>query len=342
MTPKDLAAELLRRGYGKSQEGNERLLTDWRFKDLMPELISRGRGQGPGRLNFSTEADIVDRAIAIFDLFAANQPADAVLIALWLLEFDAPINRVRETWLRLWHSKLEARIPSEVMDTEKREDMISDLVDPVTQRMSRVTGVKRKDIASGILEAADVLLNSTYKFDEVAEQSLIDSVTAFVAKKNLFGNLLPFMNEIDLRPTIGLLATSQSVDGVKDLISSASDNDLVYALQLWHDTWELLSKFLPHSQEKMPGLNLTRGQHWKIVGGRHAIPAFLYFINLGFGERIERTVSAIKTALGEFELIESATAALVTGKSNPNLKKLISDLSDIWDFSKPPPGSTTN
>lgn len=339
MTPAEVAAQLVARGYGDSQKRVERALTDWRAKHLMPALTKRGRGQGSGTLNYWPQIGVVDQAIAVYRIFAANQPADAVLIGIWLLGFEVPISEVPAAWLRLIDTKLEGRIFAKLAKGQIRADVMTDASQPGIRRASRMLDIKRLKIEIAALEVADMVFDPAYQFDEEANEVIAKSIEALIAEKQLFGVRSPNTKKLDLRPIIDSFRASQSVDGMKNLISSSSHDDFLSARDLWLQIWQLVLKFLPGLRVEKPDQKLTDAQEWSIICGRHAIPAILQLLRSGHRPRVERTLSLIENAQDQLDLRGEVTKVLLNGEISPSFQPLISALAELWNYRTIPLGN---
>lgn len=63
---------------------NKRVLTDWRAKNYLPPLETKGRGQGKGRSYFWTDQKVIERALLIDEALNSNYRGSKVLMVLWL------------------------------------------------------------------------------------------------------------------------------------------------------------------------------------------------------------------------------------------------------------------
>lgn len=119
MTQAELIQALKDRGYGQV---NARVLTSWRAKGLLPPLTKRGKGQGRGTDEAWDEAEILERAIAIYEFMLEHRRAETALLKLWFAGFDVDPKLVRSAWLRKFETssnwirrKSESRLDSEAL-----------------------------------------------------------------------------------------------------------------------------------------------------------------------------------------------------------------------------------
>lgn len=338
MTPETLATELRRRRCrASSLKRLERVLTDWRAKHLLQKLTSRGRGYGRGKINYWKQPNVLDRALLIFDLFASNQPADAVLIDIWLFGYDVPRNVIQAAWRDTW-TNLERPIRARSVSTN-RDDLMSSYAGNVARNIRRMTGIGGVDVELAIFEGCMLLTDERYQLDEISERTIWDALRGIIIRKNLFGgqfnDQLATYRPADLRQSIKKFRSSQSIDGVRSLIASASFAELHNARETWVESWNVISRFFRKRNRKMFGTNLTWDQHWRIVGGRHAIPAILDWLRRGQQTRIEHTLTAIENAFAKFDLTRDVREFFSTGRPSPELTQLIANVIGIWEPATP-------
>lgn len=306
------------------------MLTDWRAKRLLEKLGSRGRGYGRGKVFFSTQSDVLKRAILIFDLFATNQPTDAVMLDIWLYGFDVPANRIKAAWQRLWTAKLETPIRAR-REGSARDDLIVHYTDQVSRNVRWATGLNGRELDRAISAITMLMVDERYEFDEDDKQAIKVVFRNLLKDERLLGGQLVTMDGFDPIPLIMELRRWQSIQGVRRLIVSASYDDLRYARDVWLKGWRFFSRFVPRSHRKVPGTNLTWEQHWRIVAGRNAIPIILGLITKGHRTRIDRTIAAIETRFVNYELSKEAMAFLSNLIPNPELRAPIGVVMGIWD-----------
>lgn len=78
---------------------NERTLTDWRKKGLLPALRGESAGRGRGVKRFWRE-DVLDQAIAADWLMTESDRADEALFGLWLSGYDVDPIAARQAWIQ--------------------------------------------------------------------------------------------------------------------------------------------------------------------------------------------------------------------------------------------------
>lgn len=338
MTPETLASELRRRRCrASSLKRLQRVLTDWRAKHLLQKLTSRGRGYGRGKFNYWKQPNVLDRALLIFDLFASNEPADAVLIDIWLFGYDVSRNVIQAAWRDTW-TKLEQPIRVRPAGA-KRDDLMSSYAGKVARNIKQMTGMHGGDLELAIFEGCMLLTDERYQLDEISERTIWDAIRGIIIGKNLFGgrfnDQLAASRPPSLRQLAEKLRSSQSIGGMKSLISSASFVEIHNARETWVDLWSVISRFFGKRNRKMLRTNLTWDQHWRIVGGRHAVPAILSLVRQGHRTRIERTLMAIEDAFTKFYLARDLRELLMTGRLSPELTQLIGELIGIWESAAP-------
>jgi hypothetical protein len=250
-----------------------------------------------------------------------------VLVSVWTLGFSAPVERVREAWLRLLDQNLEARIQAKVAKGQTRADVLTAEAQPAIRKVRRLFDVERADIDLAALEVGDMIFDPAYLFDETANQTLYESLKRVAADKKLFGNAAPDGRKFDLRAIVDFLRATQSPEEMKTLLSRAAHDELIYARDFRLRTWELIAKAVPGSRTMtMPEIKVTWSQHWALVLGRHAIPSILHLAKLGHRSRLEHALSLATDIAGEFNLMEAISELFIAGKLHPRLAAIISEL----------------
>lgn len=168
----------------------ERILTDWRSKELLPPLTRKGKGILKGTENYWEQPHIFKQAYTIFQLMPYVNRVGELFIPLYLLGFEVPIDMVRLE-LDRWSKK---RI-IELNPNNSPQEELEFLMEGKADQIARYTPKEEKTKLSldSIQYMSQMLLNlyvnSNFKLDELRLIELVLELRTGMELTNLeFGN----------------------------------------------------------------------------------------------------------------------------------------------------------
>jgi hypothetical protein len=251
MTPGELIEELKRRGL---TDLDERRLTDWRFKRLLPPLTDRGRGQARGKHYFWRHPEIVEQTITVYQLLQRNYPSDETLLAIWLLGFSVPAGSLKAAWLsrleklQLYlEAKTDRIVRSQGTEFLHPEDKVSALTTPYARKMATQFGIDFDVIIQPAIDAFGLSFEAGYIVDFETLRQFGD-IAVLLLQRPIDGKAT--MPLSDFKKIVPFLQTNMSFAAVHEIILSATEREFVQA----HRRWRAILKMA------------LRGKKWVKVG----------------------------------------------------------------------------
>ncbi len=208
-TPEALTSEMQRLDYPVTK----RRLIDWVQKGLLPHPQPRGRGRGPGKIYEWHEPDILHRAIDVFELLEWHRRANDVVLPLWGLGYDMPIDRVRPELQRradAFASMIEQAIPV----GGDRADLVSDLV--------YATEAWFQDNPNGIpVPIVEVFLHAVVNPSAAHWSWIVDDLRAAIVANER--GLMDWPGENRVVELVAVVREQFSVDQLQSAVADAGD-----------------------------------------------------------------------------------------------------------------------
>lgn len=289
MTPDQLVLELKRYGY----EVTCRRLRDWRDKGLLPPLIRRGRGRGSGAVHFWNDAAVLNQAITVCELLARRTRCEGALLGTWFAGYPIDVERARKAWLSSI-SRTKAGLFRGGSSKEKREDAVGELSGRLAKKLACDVNQNWKEVERLLSEILNAYFNPFYKID-------IDEMIANTARAALNLNAkspegLYSLNVEKLYSFLEFIRKSLSLDSMRYLISSATDNELRqahlrwrYAIQIVKLASAKVNRIGNQSELEQPGMLLAA------TFGAPCIFALLYLEKAGKGPQVDYWLDRIES-----------------------------------------------
>lgn len=168
-------ASVLTRAYGEPVE--TRRLRDWVRKGLLPPLQQQGMGRGKGKIYYWLQRTIIQQAGTVLELLKWRGRADLVPLQLWLLGFDIPIDRIRETLLTVLQNSIQAWTQGgDLEETDDLADALSGLaVKASTLRANAPSAMRRLSKATRE-NLAEVIFNLGFNPAFTLDNALLDEL----------------------------------------------------------------------------------------------------------------------------------------------------------------------
>lgn len=338
LTEEELVAELHERGYGGVRK---RELAALRKRGLFPPFDRRGgslgRSKGRTKDTWIRPREVVEQAVWVCDLFEVYEYYDDLYSALWLLDYDVPPERVRDSLRRPLEDFVS--LIEELHNLKpgaNLEDVIDDAADAATQDLTREVGEHEAalwmfqlpqettaaflNILINRVESTDIFSSRGYNltdtpFAEGKEALLRWEQTAQDKCAELFGeeaarNLPPgssdnvmwtvFRNPQFINSYLSLPRLKAVLDDCTDEDLAAVRRDARAGRELVRRLSRLLSLIEPH----MPSdVQPTRADNLQTVFsiGKLCVLADLSFRRAGHGELVDRLVLMSGELLERFD-----------------------------------------
>jgi hypothetical protein len=337
MTPAELVEELKRRGL---TDLDARRLTDWRFKRLLPPLTDRGRGQARGKHYFWRHPKIVEQTITVYQLLQQNYPSDETLLAIWLLGFSVPAGSLKTAWLSRLEtlqlylgSKTDRIVRLQGSEFFHPEDKVSALVTPFAKTVATRLGIDFDQIIQPAIDAFGLSFEAGYIVDFETLRQFSD-IAALLLQRPIDGKAT--MPISDFKRIIPFLQTNMSFAAVHEIISSATEWELVQAHRLWRAILKIVQIILPELNSAIEQHELPVGHFLAIGFGKLCVPTIVRFIRLGQRPQLDCSIMEIREFISHHDVHELFRKILVgdnSGNENrPALAELINRLANIWNY----------
>lgn len=211
-TPEALTAEMQHLDYPVTK----RRLIDWVQKGLLPHPQPQGRGRGRGKMYEWHEADILHRAIDVFELLESHRRAKDVVLPLWALGYAMPLDRVRPE-LQRWANGLALMIDQAIPVGGDRADLVSDLVDESEARF-------RDQPAGFPIPVVEALLHAIVNPTTAEWSWIVDDLRAAIMANER--GLRDWPGEDRMVELVGAVREQFSADQLRTIIAEASDDEL--------------------------------------------------------------------------------------------------------------------
>lgn len=219
-------AALDRAGYRVTK----RTLQDWAGKGLLPHPVARGLGRGKGKRYIWTQSNILHQVATICGLLDWYGRVKGIVLPLWLLGYDVPVEKARATLLRYLDGQLFG-----LTGDQRGEDDIGDHIAQVAHSTAYSTRLRSSRAAGEqlLLPMLNVFANPHYKPLEEDESIIADFTRAILQMDGLdkleerqrqLGN--PFQS---VKSTKDFLTIIQrvSLPGLREAVASATEAELL-------------------------------------------------------------------------------------------------------------------
>lgn len=245
VTPKQLIAELGRRGYPVT----DRKIRDWRDKGLLPPLERHGNGQGRGTRFCWNNEEVINQAIAAYELLSRRARTTDAILGLWFIGYPMEPKAIKPLWLARLKRTQNALLHGG-FDREAADDKLSSLSAKLTHSLATQSGIVHRHLESLVTEFVSALLNPSYSIsdDDIWElgsaasallTTFVEDDARFVISNPLLARALTFTRQ------------NLSLDSALNLIASATNAELEIAHQRWRSVICLIALLSTpvHSEE---------------------------------------------------------------------------------------------
>jgi hypothetical protein len=337
MTPAELIQELKRRGLTNL---DERRLTDWRFKRLLPPLTDRGRGQARGKHYFWRHPKIVEQTITVYRLLQRKYPSDEATLAIWLLGFSVSASALKMAWqsrlgsLQLHlEDKAEKIVKSQGSEFFHPEDKVSALATQFARKLAKQYGIDFDIVIQPVIDAFGLSFEAGYVVDFETLRQFSD-IAALLLQRPIDGNATIQLSEF--KRIVPFLQTNMSFSAVQDIISSATESELMQAHKRWREILKIIKIALPEIEYAIEQSELPVGNFLAIGFGRLCVPTIVRFIRLGQRPQLDHTIREIREFISCYDVRE-IFPKIWAGNNSENknsvaLAELMKRLADIWHY----------
>jgi len=240
MSQTQLVAELKERGY----DVTERQVRDWRVKGLLPPLNSRGRGRALGVLRYwESDEIILSQAMAVRDLLDRNGRTSWVPLGLWFAGFEVSLGTVRTLWLQSL-----VRTRKEWLGTALSKEECEDAIGALSPRL--VKGLSGQPWAKNVhlpwtrlepllVEALNAFFNPDPDAEIAIDKQIADTVRALMHQNPADHRCSEFVGVPELEKWLDFIRRNFSMDAMREIIATATDEDLAMAHNRWRSVREL-------------------------------------------------------------------------------------------------------
>jgi hypothetical protein len=328
LTEDALADELRERGYVGVRK---RELAEWRKHGLLPPFDrkggSLGRGKGREKNAWLRPREVIEQAAWVYDLFEVYEYYDDLYSALWLLDYDVPPERVRDSLRR----PLEDFVGS-IEDLRNwkpdvnLEDVIDDAADAAAQDIAREAAEHQSalwmfqlpeettaaflNILINRVESTDIFASRGYnltdkpfaegkkallKWEQTAQEKCVELFGEDTARNLPPGSSDNMMWMVFRNPQF--INSYLSLPRLKAVLDECTDEDLATIrrdAQAGRELVRRLSRLISLIEPHMPGEAMpTRADNLQTAFsiGRLCVLADLSFRRAGHGELVDRLVS---------------------------------------------------
>ncbi|MDR5726522.1 MAG: hypothetical protein RB191_03535 [Terriglobia bacterium] len=220
LTPQQLIEHLAKSG----RFIERRTLTSWRTMGLLPQLKSKGRGKGPGKIQYWDDPQVIDQAIILCDTMETKRRSDFARWVLWFCGYDVDPELVRKYWLKVLKRK---RLSSDAEPGELVADKYAIEIDRLTIDLSEIEYLDAQTappIAREIIIAANEPANIPMVRDEFDE--LFEVVRVLVQRFNSKNQLDISTSRKSLREFVGLFRKFTSNVALQKTLEEISADEL--------------------------------------------------------------------------------------------------------------------
>jgi hypothetical protein len=287
LTPKQVTDELAKTG----RRVTERQLTDWRARELLPELSEKGEGQGKGKIYFWTQPDILERVAFVAD--HKGWDTSRVIFVLWCCGFEVPQKALKEAWL-------------------EAQDYFDELEDAFHQHAAAFEKLKRAegdDMAQFAYEAVQVVF--AFVFANAIQNDVdveIDYINQYLKTyKPMIGEYreygLPIINvevALSMRRFVNVFA-------MRDAIRKATPTQIAEAEFIWRTICRLPALV---SQARSPELGLTWARRLQATFGRPVLSSLMVALRTKGEAPFVRLFEAVSELLDKLEAAKEGRAGI--------------------------------
>ena len=257
MTPAELSYRLQLAGL----DVDERKLTDWRQKGMLPLLQNSSRGRSRGVFRSWTDPDIFERAGFVAERLAVTRRSDECLYALFLAGFSVEPDTLR----RSWSSRLERQQRQIRARARRRKDGLPAVVDSWFKHSVEIDPAytfNPKALSPVLAEAGLVWADQSHQTD--ASDIAVSLAEAFQSHDD------DFYQQIDqaLNQFLPMMSDTISISQTVIAVQSASDTELETLSRILADLRRACIHWVSVQPGAIASLELIRfaGEAWKVYG----------------------------------------------------------------------------
>jgi hypothetical protein len=334
ITQAELIEELKRRGYGAI---TRRWMSSARGKGLVPKLTHQGRGRGIGSRYLILDPEtVIEQTITVYELLRLHNRTETALLSTWFAGFEMPIKRVRKCWIARM-DKEKSQIEQRAQKARGRENVIFNLANYVARGLAPKHKLEFNATSEVIQEVLNSIYDPKYEFDVEANfEPFVDVIVTIIGNKNGKRETPDFLTEENLISSMDFFRQSASLKYRRELISSAKDEELVLAHQLWRRIGNFVRQFAIKKEPQLfsgPGIPFSRQS--AISFGGVGILLLLYLTKFDSNSSMSRTVDLLEklTGIPNFPEItmETKNPGTVPNEIETQISKLRDELYSIWE-----------
>jgi len=311
----ELSQELERLGYPTGI----RRLTDWRQKDLLPDLQSQGRGPGRGKFFYWDEPDILQQALLLADAFNNRVTVERAALLLAFAGFDVDAKRTRQLWLEQL-TRLERHFNKPQDMHGYADDEFWDTGVELARQSDGLPGVDEDAMEHLAVEGLKIVCSSDAFCHSAEELNDITStinnfLLASIQQKQIAGSIKLTAHHTDR--ILALLRLLFGFSEIKALIRSCSleqFRDAARYFQKLVQTAEHLALTFTADSTKTQTSFAIRAI-FRAIFGPIVLPLLLKLLHEGHGKRLQRTERALDRYLRALKLGETKSAAAPSEKA---------------------------
>ena len=300
LTSKQVINELAKTG----RRVTARKLTDWRARELLPQLSEKGKGRGKGKVYLWTQPDILDRAAFVAD--HKGWDTSRVILVLWCCGFEVPQKTLKGAWLEEIE-KVTRLVTKQDMNAEwrlKAQDYFDELGDAFHQHAVAFRNLKRAendDMAEFAYETVQMVC--AFIFANVISEDIdieIDHINQYLPYyKPKIGDY----REYGGFPMINVEVASSmrrfiNVFEMRDAIREATPTRIAEAEFIWRTICRLLTLVPP---ARSPELGLTWERRIQATFGRPVLSSLMVVLRTKGEVPFVRLFEAVSEHLDKLE-----------------------------------------
>ncbi|HJU10446.1 MAG TPA: hypothetical protein VJ728_06205 [Candidatus Binataceae bacterium] len=273
--------------------------------------------------------------MAAFDLLRRGYPNDEARLVLWWKGFPIEPAKVRTAWAsRLGKLDLELKSKTDRALRQRGapfsaiEDEISEIVLPFVRELAQHTGLDRESL----IQLSIDLFGLTFRRGFVVDTSVLDYLRDLIIAGGIAISDMETLSDADFVGIKKFIQTNMIFAAVQEIISKATDAELIHAHRRWRQMLKLASDIFPELRT-----DKTFAQLLAAGFGRICLPAIIQLVRDGNSPKIDLTLQEIRSFATAYDARGIMIAGIYRKPVGTDRSRAFFDLirriSRIWDYS---------